>query len=204
MPEANRKRSAAKSSKPQDAQVRSAATSKKQSASAAGAKAAQKSGKGPNILIIIAIIAAAAIIGVIIMVPQLLGSVPFSTFKSTFQSASRVSVVATYANTSQYTAESQCFSSIIQVVAHSRKASTIDFFIINQANDTCTYSSTGLGGSVTPVTANSSHCISIAASEPGIFLNYSDSNYTRVTTSHLYVYANGAYMDQCPIAVELS
>ena len=89
-------------------------------------------------------------------------------------------------------------------MAHSRKASTIDFFLINSANATCTYSKTGLGGSVVPLQANASYCLSIANSEPGIFLNYSNTNSTRITPSHLYAYGDSAYMAECPIAVELS
>lgn len=133
-------------------------------------------------------------------------SVPFSTFKSGFQSAPRVGVVATYSNQSQYAAESPCFTSIIQVIARSRKASTIDFFIINQQNDSCIYSATGLGGSISTAVTNSSHCIGIAESEPSIFLNYSTQNSTHITSSRMYVYGNSRYMAvSCPttVAVEL-
>ena len=93
---------------------------------------------------------------------------------------------------------------MIQVIAHSRKASTIDFFIIDQHNSTCVYSATGLGGSISPVTTNSSHCLGIAYSESGFFLNYSAVNSTMITLSHMYVYGNTEYMKSCPIAVELS
>ena len=36
------------------------------------------------------------------------------------------------------------FSSIIQIVSHTRLPKTIDFYLINQTS--CTYSKTGLGG----------------------------------------------------------
>ncbi len=169
-------------------------------------KQKNKNNAARNTIITIVIIAvAAAIIGYKFVVPQLLtGSVQFPQFKSTFQSAQRISVAATYGNQTQYTNEEPCFSSIIQIVAHSRKASTIDFFLINQANATCTYSKTGLGGSVVLQQSNSSYCLGIADSEPGIFLNYSNANSTRITATHLYAYGNSAYMAECPIAIELS
>lgn len=151
----------------------------------------------------IAVVVIAAVLAFLFAGPALNTAVPFSTFKAGFQSAARVSVTATYLNQSQYTALSPCFTSIIQAIAHSRKASTIDFFIIDQSNSTCIYSKTGLGGSVSPTTTNSSYCLHIANSEPGIYLNYSASNYTSITTSRMSVYGNGAYMTSCPIAVEL-
>ena len=151
--------------------------------------------------IAIIIIAAAAYIGY-----SMLGSssVPFSFFKSGFQSAPRVSFTVTYSNLTQYSAENPCFTSIIQILAHSRKASTIDFFLVDQQNATCTYPKTGLGGNLSIGTSSSSYCLGIADSEPGIFLNYSSYNYTTITASRMFVYGNSNYMAQCPIAVELS
>lgn len=152
----------------------------------------------------IAVIIVAALALILLNGPIFGASVPFSTFKSGFQSASRVSVTATFSNQSQYEDESPCFTSLIQVIARSRKASTIDFFIINQANATCTYSNTGLGGSVSLSTTNSSHCLGIARSEPAIFLNYSSYNHTFITTRQMFVYGNSQYMASCPIEVELN
>jgi hypothetical protein len=119
-------------------------------------------------------------------------------------SAPRVSLTVTFYNTTQYASENPCFTSIIQILAHSRKASTIDFFIIDGRNATCTYPETGLGGNVSIGTAGSSYCLGVANGEPGIFLNYSQTNYTIVTASHLFVYGNDNYMAGCPVAVELS
>lgn len=136
--------------------------------------------------------------------PMIGSSVPFSTFKSTFQSAARVSIVASFSNQSQYENESPCFTSLIQVVARTRKASTIDFFIINQANATCTYSNTGLGGTISLSTSNSTYCLGVARSEPSLFINYSTYNSTKITASSMYVYGNGRYMASCPIEVEMN
>ncbi|MCL5413025.1 MAG: hypothetical protein M1569_01300 [Candidatus Marsarchaeota archaeon] len=184
---------------------------KKQGAAHKDAKAADSKGKKPGhafavMSAVVIIVVAAAIIGYVFVVPQILpGAVQFSSFKSTFQSAQRVSVVASYGNQTQYANESPCFSSVIHTIAYSgRKLSTIDFFLINQANATCTYSKTGLGGSVVPQQSNASYCLGIAGSEPAIFLNYSGVNSTRITQNRLYAYGNSGYMAECPIAVEIS
>ncbi len=134
----------------------------------------------------------------------IISSVPFSTFKSGLQGASRISITATYNNQSQLSNESACFASIVQVVAHTRKASTIDFFIIDKTTNVCTYSNSGLGGQVNPVTTNATFCLSKAYGENGLFLNYSTTNSTTITANRMYVYANNAYLAACPIAIELS
>ena len=130
--------------------------------------------------------------------------VPFSTFKQNFNNAARISIAVTYQTQGQFVNESPCYSSIIQVVAHSRAPSTIDFFIINQT--ACTYSKTGLGGSVQPETVNASYCIGRALNETGIFMNFSSSNYTLIQPQHIYIYGNSEYMRSCPshIAVDFA
>lgn len=131
-------------------------------------------------------------------------SVPFSSFKSGFLSAPRIALTISYSNDTQFAAMNPCLTNTIQFIAHNRNASTIDFFIINQANSTCIYSPTGLGHPISNIsTQSASRCLAVANSEPGVFLNYSNSNSTTVTLSHLYVYGNSAYMAQCPIAQDL-
>lgn len=180
-----------------------AKTAKNAKAESVGKKKVEdKKANIPYFYIAVAVI---IVIGAFLLLKGPVGSpVPFSTFKSTFQSAQRVSIVATFSNQSQYENESPCFTSLIQVVARTRKASTIDFFIINQANATCTYSNTGLGGAISLNTSNSAYCIGIAKSEPSLFLNYSDSNSTRITSSSMFVYGNSKYMASCPIEVEMN
>lgn len=157
-----------------------------------------------NLIIIAAIIVIAVALFIIFSKYALISSVPFSTFKSNLQSSPRISITSTYSSQSQLSNESACFASIIQVIAHSRQASTIDFYIINKENNTCTYSNTGLGGNVNPITVNSSSCLTHAYSEDGIFLNYSQTNSTTITLNRMYVYGNSAYLAKCPIAIELS
>ena len=171
--------------------------------SAGKKKAAAKKSGVPYLYIAVAVIVIVAAL-FLLKGPLVGSSVPFSTFKSTFQSAPRVGIIATFSNQSQYENESPCFTSLIQVVARARKASTIDFFIVNQANSTCTYSNTGLGGAISLSTSNSSYCIGIARSEPSLFLNYSASNSTMITRSGMFVYGNSKYMASCPIEVEMN
>jgi uncharacterized integral membrane protein len=130
-------------------------------------------------------------------------STPFSTFKSNFISAPRVAVVVGYSSDAQRVNETPCFTNMIQYIATTRNASTIDFFIINQSNETCIYSPTGLGHQISIATKSANSCLSVARSEPSVFLNYSGTNYTMITLSHLYIYADSGYLASCPIATEL-
>ncbi len=153
---------------------------------------------------------AAAVIGILVVIAIILYSsstqsnanVPFSTFKQNFNNANRVSIAATYLTEGQFINESQCFSSIIQIVSHTRLPSTIDFYLINQTS--CTYSSTGLGNQVTPITTNASYCIGKALNETSIFLNYSLGNTTMIQPQHMYIYGDSSYMKACPIAADFA
>lgn len=151
-------------------------------------------------LIISAPIIAAFLIFFFFILP--LFSVPFSTFKNNFRSANRIALLVTYYNSSQYAYESQCFSTLIQAIAYTRNASTIDFYLLNQTN--CTFSPNGLGHELNVVTKPSSYCLNSARSEPSISLNYSPTNYTIIRAYKLYVYGNKEYMAKCPIAVDMS
>jgi hypothetical protein len=128
--------------------------------------------------------------------------VPFTTFKSNFQAAPRVAIAAVYYNSSQYLYVSQCAAYVIQMIGKQRNASTIDFFIMNRT--TCYYSPTGLGHAITVSTKPASSCISLARSEPSIFLNYSSTNSTTVSAYHAYVQGNANYMRACGIAIGMS
>jgi hypothetical protein len=131
-----------------------------------------------------------------------MSNVPFTTFKGNFDSAARVALVVEYGNQSQYSLESQCFPVLVQALAFSRNASTIDFFILNST--TCYYPSAGLGHPSNVTTSAPAGCLAKAGSEPALFLNYSAANRSVVKAYDLYVYGNAAYMAKCPIAVDLS
>ncbi|MEM3296926.1 MAG: hypothetical protein QW696_03440, partial [Candidatus Micrarchaeaceae archaeon] len=119
-------------------------------------------------------------------------STSFPTFLANFRSAARVSVLVGYSNTTQFAGMSSCYSAIVESIAHTRNATTIDFFVVNAT--TCYYSPGGLGKPISVTTATAKQCISQALSEPSVFLNYSATNRTIITPYHLYVYGNSAYM----------
>ncbi len=152
---------------------------------------------------IVAVIAILVLAVIFLVVPQFVG-VPFQTFKANFNSAHRVALAVTFSNQSQYVDTSPCYTALVEIIARNRNASSIGIYFINQTTSTCIYSSSGLGGSVNITTVNAATCIAFANSEPSIFLNYSASNYTRITPSQLYVGGDAAYLASCPIATEFS
>jgi len=153
-------------------------------------------------LIVTVPLAAALLLFFLVLLPSQMFSVPFSTFKQNFDAAQRVAVVLTYGNQSQFVAESQCATQVIQLLAHSRNATTIDFYILNQTM--CTYPKGGLGHEVTILNDTPGNCLAMVGPEPTIFLNHSATNYSVVTAYRLYTYGNPAFMLGCPIAISLS
>jgi len=127
---------------------------------------------------------------------------PFSTFASNFHSSPRVAVAVTFVNESEYVAEYPCFTKLIESIAYTRNATTIDFFLLNSTN--CTYPISGLGKPTQIGTTSKAKCLAVAKSEPSIFMNYSSYNNTIITPYHLYIYGNSGYMSSCPIAAELT
>jgi len=163
------------------------------------ARQKKNKGKGLEYLFVSLVILAIIIIAYLAFSNFLL--TPFSTFASNFHAAPRVALVVFFSNESEYISEYQCFTKMIESIAYTRNATTIDFFIIN--GTTCTYPSTGLGKPIQIATTNASKCLSVAKAEPSIFMNYSNVNRTIITPYHLYIYGNNAYMNACPIASEL-
>ena len=128
-------------------------------------------------------------------------SVPFSTFKKNFAGAERIAIVATIPSSGSG-ATLQCAAQVVQVAAHSRNATTIDYYVINQT--ACLASVGGLGHVFTPVSDTIGNCINSTKGETSLFLNYSTANSTLVTPYKFYVYGDLGYMTRCPIAVDLS
>lgn len=156
---------------------------------------------------------AIAVIGVIIIISgavylgNTLTTVPFSTFKSSFQGAVNVSIIYSGQNYTQIDSEVPCGNQIIyHITSSGKKPSSINFFEIDLQNSTCTYQNGPLGQAVI-ATANASYCINAATKYPTVFLNYSSSNYTNIHPSKMFVYGNSNYYalgSSCPIAVEFS
>ena len=199
---------AAKSNKDKknDKGAKARATPSKTAKSAGTASSMKETSERGNLLIYAVIIVAIVAVAAMIYYSSSLNSntsVPFSTFKQNFNSAKGVSISSTYSTEGQFINESQCFSSIIQIVSHTRLPKTIDFYLINQTS--CTYSKTGLGGQITPITGNASLCVGRALNETGIFLNYTTTgNYTNIEPQHMYIYGNSSYMKACPIAADFA
>lgn len=178
------------------------ATQKKEAKKASPKKEEPKKTNYVTYIAVVAVIL--AIVALIYYVGTNYISTSFATFKANFISVPRVALTIGYSNTTQFSQMNPCFINMIQYIAHTRNASTIDFFIINQANATCLYSSTGLGHPISGISTQSAgKCLSVANSEPSVFLNFSATNSTAITLSHLYVFGNSGYMAKCPIAQEL-
>lgn len=149
----------------------------------------------------IPLIALAAIIGLVyyLLIPNV--TTTFPTFLGNFRSAPRVALAVTYGNITQYGFEEPCATQIIQMIAHTRNATTIDIFVMNKT--TCYYSPSGLGHAINISTVSASTCLGYAKSEPSVYLNFSSANGTLITPYHLHVDGNAAYMNKCGIAVDL-
>ncbi len=151
------------------------------------------------IIIAVAIIAVAAVSYILYS-----GSlVSFQAFRNNYIGAPHVAVVVTFRNSSGYSNLSECYLPVIENLARVKKLGTIDLYVINASNSTCTYS---LGLGKTPINISnttSGACLSRAAGEPGIYLNYSMANSTRITPTKLVINGNSAYMRLCPIAADI-
>lgn len=164
--------------------------------------AATEEKKSRNLTIYVLLIMAALLIIGIVSLSGSLSNVSFSSFKQNFNSAQRVAFVVYYNNASTYGLETICATDTVEVLSSKRSPSTIDFFTLQSNN--CTYIPNGLGHIGNVLTTNSSSCLSTAASEPSIYLNYSNTNSTVITPYHLKIYGNSGYMRSCPLAVDLT
>jgi hypothetical protein len=124
-----------------------------------------------------------------------------AAFRNNFSTAARVAFTASYSGSLTAAAnesESGCVASIIRNLTSVRNPSTIDFFAIN--GSTCEYSSNGWESPINITNTTSSYCVNIANSEPSVFLNYNQSNSTKITANHIYFNGNSDYMSNCPAA----
>lgn len=151
---------------------------------------------------IILIIAGALVYG-------LSGSNPtsFSTFRSNYNSASRVAIYASAGtNGTGISSTIGCATALVESLIASpsshRNASTIDFFIMNQT--ACVYEN-GVGGTVGNYTYNSpGNCINTSRSEPSIFINYSAVNSTVIKPTALYISGDAQFLSLCGVASEIT
>ncbi len=135
------------------------------------------------------------------------GSTSLGTFTNNFNSAHRVAIIVTEYNGTQLSATVGCATSLIEqlVAAHGsahKNATSIDFYIMNRTR--CTYSSQlGNPQNNSSQTSTVQQCLTMAQSEPRIFINYSNTNSSRITPQALYVSGNINFLVECGVATEL-
>ncbi len=151
-------------------------------------------------IIAIAIIAIAAFF--ISMPGSNANSAKFSTFKSNFNTAEKVSIIVYYHNSSTYGQETVCSTYLVEVLASHRSPGSINYYTID--NNTCTYIPNGIGHAANVITNSTAFCLSRAASQPSISLNYGAANATGITPYRLNITGNMEYFKACPIAVDIS
>ncbi len=157
-----------------------------------------------------------AVIGIIVIVAIIAGALAygltstpatsFNSFKSRFNSAQRIGIVAYGYNGTEVSYTVGCASAIIESVVGSasshRNASTIDFYIVNSTE--CV-SEHGVAGTVQNYTnSTAGNCISEADAEPSIFISYNNTNSTKVTQDSLQIKGDGEFLSMCGISSEIS
>ena len=161
--------------------------------------------RGRATAIIVGVIAIAIILAVVFLVAMPGTASPqakFSTFKSNFNSAPKVSIVVYYHNASTYGQETVCSTYLIEVLASHRAPGSINYYTID--NNTCTYIPNGIGHAANVITNSSSFCLGQAALQPSLSMSYGSANSTLIAANHLNITGNMAYYKACPIAVDIS
>jgi hypothetical protein len=130
----------------------------------------------------------------------------FQSFKKAFNSAPSIFIYAEYSNASTFAYTETCAVNLIEQIIGSqiahRNASTMSFAQLNASGGKCVLTALGPGSNSTNMSL--SQCISMGAGKPGIFINYSTSNYTRVAGGDLYVGGNAQFLSQCGISAQIS
>ncbi len=130
----------------------------------------------------------------------------FSTFKQNFDSAPRVAIYATGYNGTQLGSTIGCATAVIESIVGSstyhRNSSTIDLYVMNST--ACTFEN-GIGGQISNYSFNSiGNCLSASQHEPSIFINYSETNITRITPTTLHISGNEQFLELCGVASEIT
>jgi hypothetical protein len=150
-------------------------------------------------VVAVILVIAAAIIAIMYM------SQPpsFSSFRSAFNSASKIAIFAVYNGTNLGMGGSSAVSCATAVIEElHRTPSTINFFVVNQTS--CTFAASGLGANNTTITTGIGRCVNMSKGMPTLYINYSRMNETVVGHGTLYISGNLLFLRECGIAVELS
>jgi hypothetical protein len=163
-------------------------------------KAKEEAKKRPAYVYLIAVVVVLIIIAVVaVLFLGRITGVSFSSFRSNFDSASRIAFLVY--NSSNAASLYAC--STLSIETLSRPNLTIDYMVVENKTS-CLYSPIVHGHNINITNTTTGACIARSNSEPSITLSYSETNSTIISPDHLYIYANDAYLQQCPIAVELS
>lgn len=154
-----------------------------------------------GIVVVIVVIAGAAVYGLNSTKPT-----DFSTFRSNFNSASRVGIYTTGYNGTALSSTIGCATAVIESIVGSqtyhRNASTIDLFVLNQTD--CVFEN-GISGTVGNYTFNSiGNCLNVSKAEPSIFINYSQVNSTVIRPKALYISGDEQFLGLCGVATEIT
>ncbi len=170
------------------------------------ARGVKRDGTVAAVAVVIIIVAAVLISALVYDMYRSNSGVPLSTFLSNMHSANHINIFVSDTNNSVYVNTTYCATSLIYEIESNknlhRNASSIDFFITNSINSSCTYS-VGLSSASNFTTSTLPKCVAMADGVPSIFINYSSTNGTRVTNDALYVYGDERYLGECGISAEV-
>lgn len=129
-----------------------------------------------------------------------------STFISNMRSAPHMNIYVSSINNTVYVNSTYCATSLIYQIMRSnythRDPSTINFFVVNESNESCTYT-IGLRNASNFTTSTSLKCISFSKSIPSIFINYNKTNKTVVHNNALYIQGSTQYLLECGVSAQM-
>ncbi len=164
-----------------------------------GAQTAKKESGIATLLIILVPIIVLFLVFYFVVLPSSLVTVPFTTFKSNYDSAHQVAIFVTYSNESQFVNEANCAIAVTEALG--KNPNNVTIYYSNSTN--CVYK-TGPYTNISVANGTRTFCISAVKSVPTIFLNYSYINSTVSTAYNLYVYGNDNYWGpNCPLEVDM-
>jgi len=133
-------------------------------------------------------------------------NVPLSVFLTNIRTAPHMNIYVSSINNTVLVTSTYCATAIIYQIIKSnythRDPSTINFFVVNESNDSCTYA-VGLKNASNFSTSTYSNCINKAKSIPSIFINYNKTNKTVVHNNALYIRGSTRYLLECGISVQI-
>jgi hypothetical protein len=127
------------------------------------------------------------------------------SFKNSFFSAKHVGIYISYPNSTVFVSSEACATKIIEQITASKTnhvaPSEISFYILNSTS--CTYLQHLGNSTANALTSQPSSCLNQSLAQPSIFINYSNTNGTTITSGRLYFHGTALYLSECPIAYEL-